>query len=545
MRGPGGMMGPERKLVAQFDKDGDKRLNTAERKAARDSIKTSGGGGRGFGPPGGMGGPGGPGGFGGGREPAKPGPKLTPADVTPVAENIPLYDPGTLRTLFLNFEQPDWEAEMAEFKNSDVELPATLIVDGKTYPNVGVHFRGMSSFGMVPAGSKRSLNLSMDYVDSKQKLLGYKSLNLLNSNGDPTFLSSVLYSEIARRHIPTMKANLVKVVINGESWGIYANVQQFNKDFLAENYPSSKGTRWKVPGSPMGRAGLEYVGDDLEQYKQKYEMKTDDGDKAWKALVELCKVLNETPADQLEAKLKPILDIDGALWFLALDVALLNSDGYWTRASDYNIYRDGKGVFHILPHDMNESFALAGGGPGPGGFGGPGGGRGPGGGGPAGGPPGGGPSGPGGPGGPGGGRPGGPAGGGPGGPGGGPRGPGEGGVNLDPLVGLTDSTKPLRSKLLNVPALREKYLRYVKQIAEQDLDYKKLEPFIQGYVTLIDAEVAADTKKLSSTDAFKAAVSSEPAAAPAAGGRGRTTLRGFLEARQKYLLEHPEIKKLK
>ena len=62
------------------------------------------------------------------REPAKPGPKLSPADVTPVAETVPLYDPGTLRTLFLNFDQPDWEAEMAEFNNTDVEIPATLIV---------------------------------------------------------------------------------------------------------------------------------------------------------------------------------------------------------------------------------------------------------------------------------------------------------------------------------------------------------------------------------------------------------------------------------
>jgi hypothetical protein len=31
-----------------------------------------------------------------------PGPKLTPADVKPVAANIPLYDGTTVRTLFLS-----------------------------------------------------------------------------------------------------------------------------------------------------------------------------------------------------------------------------------------------------------------------------------------------------------------------------------------------------------------------------------------------------------------------------------------------------------
>ena len=42
---------------------------------------------------------------------------------------------------------------------------------------------------------------------------------------------------------------------------------------------------------------------------------------------------------------------------------LANTDGYWTRASDYNIYLDGQGRVHVLPHDMNEGFEEEGGGP--------------------------------------------------------------------------------------------------------------------------------------------------------------------------------------
>src|SRR6185295_16979119 len=75
-----------------------------------------------------------------------------------------------------------------------------------------------------------------------------------------------------------------------------------------------------------------------------------------------------TPAAQLENALSPIFDVDGALRFLALDNALVNNDGYWTRASDYSLYRDASGKFHILPHDTNETFSVGGG---PGGRGGP------------------------------------------------------------------------------------------------------------------------------------------------------------------------------
>ena len=62
-------------------------------------------------------------------------------------------------------------------------------------------------------------------------------------------------------------------------------------------------------------------------------------------MIALCKTLNQTPLDRLEDALKPILDIDGALWFLALDNALVNNDGYWVRASDYSIFRDQRASF--------------------------------------------------------------------------------------------------------------------------------------------------------------------------------------------------------
>ena len=119
--GPGGPMGQERKIVKQFDMDGDGRLNQEERKSARESLKSDRGqgrGGRGFGPPGGgppggfgppgggpgFGPPGGPGGFGrGNAEPAKPGPHVSPTDVKSHPD-APLYEPNVLRTLFLEFE---------------------------------------------------------------------------------------------------------------------------------------------------------------------------------------------------------------------------------------------------------------------------------------------------------------------------------------------------------------------------------------------------------------------------------------------------------
>jgi hypothetical protein len=457
--GPSGAFDLE--VVKQFDANGDGRLDAAERKPAREWLSKNSGGRGGFGRR--------RFGFGGAANGNTPqGRHLEPKDVRSYPKSAGIYDISTFRTIFLQFDNTtDWEDELAAFYGTDVEIPATVTVDGATYKDVGVHFRGASSFRMVPDGVKRSLNLSFNFVNKKQRLGGYRTLNLLNGNGDPTFMRAVLYSEISRHYVPTAKMNYVRVVINGEDWGAYINAQQVNSDFTREWFSSTNGVRWKTPGSPRGRAGMEYLGEATSLYKRLYEIKTEDTPQAWTDLIHMFRVLNETPADKLESALAPILDIDGVLKFLAVEVALGNTDGYWTRASDYHIYQDPKGVFHVFAHDFNEALMEQGFG-----FG------------------------------------------------------GGSGPTLDPLVSVNDPTKPLRSKLLNVPALRARYLGYMREIAEKWLDWRTLEPLVNQYRALLVEEMKVDTRKLYTLEAFQAGI-----------GPGPDTLREFVDRRRAYLLK--------
>lgn len=449
--------GPESELqvVDRFDTDKNGWLNDVERAAARKWVAGNGNVGGGFGRRRfGLSAPGGAG---------RTGQQLTPQQV-PSFGQAGLYDPAALRTLFITFDNADWATELAAFYNTDVEVPATVRVDGQVYRDVGIHFRGASSYRMVGEGAKKSLNLSFDHVHGKQRLLGYRTLNLLNGNSDPSLMRTRLYSDIAKQYIPIPKTNYVRVVINDESWGVYINSQQFNSDFTREFYAGNGGARWKVPGSPRGRAGMEYLGPAVGSYRRLYEIKTKDDQKSWDALIAMFRTLNETPLEKLEAALAPVLDVDGVLKFLALEVVLVNSDGYWTRASDYSIYLNERGKFHIVPHDVNEAMSADGG------FGFFGGG---------------------------------------------------GGVSLDPLVAINDPSKPLRSRLLQVPALREKYLGYVRDIATKGLDWSNVEPLLTQYRNLIVGDMKSDVHKLYDYVDFEA---------------GPASIKRFVDARRAYLL---------
>jgi spore coat protein CotH len=323
------------------------------------------------------------------------------------------------------------------------------------------------------------MSVSFDHVNKDQALGGYRALTLLNAHADPTFLHSVLYLSLVKDYLPALKANYMRVVINGESWGVYVNQQRFNKDFLRDAFGTEDGIRFKSSNRSRG-GGLSYQGESPDDYRRWYEIQSGDKDESWATLMAVAKVLHETPADQLKAKLDPIFNIDGALRYLALDIVMMSGDGYWLHGSDYNLYVDTAGKLNILHHDTNEAFIAQGGGRGS-----------------------------------------------------------TPNAEADPFVNTDDPDKAMRMKLLAVPEFRATYLEYVRDIARDSLDWATIGPRVEAHRALIRADVEADTRKLYSTEEFTTSVFGDGSPNPPA-----DTLRGFIQRRREFLLNHPAIKSL-
>ena len=456
-----------------FDQNRDDRLDTQERARARTFLKSERGDRRFPRPSGDNDGP-----------VPKPGMPVNLGDVKQIPD-ASLYDESALRTVFIDFESPDWENELSAFWKTDVNVPATLTVDDQTIEEVGVRFRGTSSFFTVRSGQKRSLNIALDHGDRNQRLLGYKTLNLLNSHTDPSFTRTLLFNHIARHYIPAEYSNYVRLVINRKDWGIYINAQQFNKDFLKDWFGTKKGVRWKMPPNPRGGNGFGYVGDSALDYEGRYLMKSDGGDTDWQHLIRVFKTLKETPVEQLEAALNPIFNIDRALWFLALENVFIDNDGYWTRASDFAMYTDPNGRLHMIPHDSNETFQRRGG----------------------------------------------------------PQSNGASDVKLDPLYGEDDPEKPLIHRLFQAPRLRARYLAHVRTLRDEWLDWERIGPIAEAYQALIDDNIKIDTRKHESYESFQKSLTEDTESAGFRGPTSRIGLRRFVEQRRAYLDQHPELAK--
>ncbi|MDZ7879674.1 MAG: CotH kinase family protein [Saprospiraceae bacterium] len=358
------------------------------------------------------------------------------------------YDESTVKNVELTFAQADYWQQLTSNYASKTSILASLTYDGKVYPNVGVRFRGNTSYQRV-TGQKKSFSIEMDFKDSTQDLKGYKTLHFNNAFEDPTMMREVLYLGFERRHVPAAKGNFIHLYINGQDWGEYPNIQVLNGAFAEEWFLSKDGTRWRAEpptgtgggggggGFGAGKSSLNFLGTDTTLYKTAYTVKKANKTDVWTDLVKACQALN-TP---VEDDLKKVFDTDRALWFVANEIIFGDDDSYVNKGGqDYYVFWD-KETGRIVPieYDGNSAFNST-------------------------------------------------------------------ARAWSPFLKETNVQFPLMNKLFAVPALRQRYLAHVRTIIEEILDSSVYNPTIDIFAAKIDALVNADPKKNTTYAQFQSGV---------------------------------------
>jgi len=270
---------------------------------------------------------------------------------------LDLYAINQVKEIRLTFKQSNWQTQLDSLrKNGDGLLVGQAKVDGSTYNNVGVRYRGSRSFKV---GAKRNpLFIKLNFIDKKQNHQGYKKIKLSSSLRDPSMVREVLGYEIARKYMVAPKANYAKVYINKEYYGLYTNIEAIDDEFLEKHFGSDEGTFLKCAPdfdshSPDGCmpnvfGALAYE-EDVSCYIHNYELESKDG---WDDLIALTDALNNRPE-----QLSTILDIDQTLWMLAYNNVLVNLSSYSGRRSqNYYLYKNDKGQFVPIIWDLNLAF---------------------------------------------------------------------------------------------------------------------------------------------------------------------------------------------
>ena len=136
----------------------------------------------------------------------------------------------------------------------DEYVSATLRYGAITVANVGLRLKGEGSFRGLDA--KAPFKLKFDEFVADQQFLGLKRLTLNNMVEDPSFLAERLAFDLFRHAgLPAPRCNSALVYVNGEPYGVYANVEAEDKTFLSRWFASNDGNLYEegqvdfVPGA--------------------------------------------------------------------------------------------------------------------------------------------------------------------------------------------------------------------------------------------------------------------------------------------------------
>jgi len=189
---------------------------------------------------------------------------------------------------------------------------------------------------------------------------------------------------------------------------------------------------------------MNYLGADTSTYQEHYELKSSDIEDPWQKLIDACQILGTATASNMET-VSAKIDIDKALWFLAVENIFSDDDSYIMKGKmDYYVYYEPETDRTTpLEYDGNSTFqtntATS--------------------------------------------------------------------NNWGPFKNVSNANYPLLNKLLNIPQWRQRYLAHYRTILQETFTTEKANALIDSLNLQIKDLVNADTKKLYSYAQYTSEVS--------------------------------------
>ncbi len=258
------------------------------------------------------------------------------------SESDELYDPAKL---------PRFDIELSqEAVDSLVNTPATYARATFRYGNesvadVGIRIKGEGTLRTIY--QKAAFKLKFDEFIDKQSFRGLRRMTLNNLVEDKSYLAERLAYHMYRvADLPAPRANNALVYVNGEFFGVYANIENEDKTFLRRWFASDAGNLYEE-----GESDFEYGHEDL------FELETNAERNDRSDLTKLFRALIDATDDTYLQDIDAALDTDHFLRFTAMEAAVDQWDMYsysFFYPNNFRIYHDpDRQKFVFLPWGMD------------------------------------------------------------------------------------------------------------------------------------------------------------------------------------------------
>ncbi|MEY3277756.1 MAG: hypothetical protein RLZZ426_242 [Actinomycetota bacterium] len=285
-----------------------------------------------------------------------------------------LYDPMLEHQIEIQLTDANWAALATQTQqNHRTYLPATFrLVNSAGTPlpasgpmNIGIRLKGnVGSFRSFGLGSKAGFKIKFDAFVPDQRFFGLKKITLNNMVQDPTMTNQVVSYQMFRDlGIKACRTGFANVTINGNYFGFYLNVEQYDDVSLAWDYPMVTHLFEGTHAGPWPSAP------DLLNLGYEYKFPVDEGDEddisdianLVMDLQDIQSKVNDLLGEGKHENIAPAsIDIQQIAVMMAVEKYMSHWDGYsgtpeWTPNNHFLLNPNGGG-FQILPWGVDQTF---------------------------------------------------------------------------------------------------------------------------------------------------------------------------------------------
>jgi len=245
-----------------------------------------------------------------------------------------------------------------------MDLPwasGTVAVDGETFQNVGVRYKGNGTISDATRTAKKSFKIDLDRNGGDGRFQGSKTINLHCCVADPSKARETIgYGLYRAGGVPSPRTAFAEVTLtvlgkfNKELLGVYTAVEEVDKPFLRDRFGTDKGLLMK----PEGLREIEDKGDDWAAYKKPYAAKREPTADEAKRVIAFAKLVHKADDAAFRKDIAAFLDVDNFLRFLAVTAYVANSDSFFALGHNFQMYlHPTTNKLHFLPWDLDRAFS--------------------------------------------------------------------------------------------------------------------------------------------------------------------------------------------
>lgn len=214
-----------------------------------------------------------------------------------------VYDETQVLAFYITIAPEDWQRMQPQSPSPEQKgqrglvfpyVPATVKFRDEIYENVGIRFKGSSSYQLAPDPHKKPFKLDFDRFVDGGHFHGFKKLNFHTNTSDPTMMREKLSYDLFRKGgVPAPRAThtVLYLTIEGQLknayLGVYTSVEQIGAGFLRTHFGDSNGAFVKR----IGGGDLRYAGEGWARYADQYESKSKLKALDFSALIQFIKLL--------------------------------------------------------------------------------------------------------------------------------------------------------------------------------------------------------------------------------------------------------------